>query len=244
MDNICFTYLRLPTLILLFLLSSEAHGQCIIGSSLYLQYRMGSRDTSYRESVPVVASDTTDSDRPLLAVKTNLLMNMISAINVEAEVPIGNRWSIAGEWIFPWWLWTDRQRCFQLLSGNLEGKYWFGDRGSRDVMTGWFVGLYAGAGLYDLEWDKTGYQGEFYIAAGLSGGYSHTISRRGNLRLEYSLGVGYLNTDYRKYKAEYCVYDHWHLNHKSSGRYTWVGPTKAKVSLVWMLSRKIIGGLK
>lgn len=191
---------------------------------------------------PIAPLDATSTTKPLFALKTNLLMDMISAVNIEVEVPIGDRWSLAGEWIFPWWLWEDKQNCFQLLSGNLEGRYWFGNRLEKDVMTGWFAGLYAGAGLYDLEWDKTGYQGEFYIAAGISGGYAHTINRLGNLRMEYSLGVGYLSTDYKRYEAEYCTYDHWHLNPKSSGTYRWFGPTRAKASLIWMLNRKVKGG--
>ena len=41
--------------------------------------------------------------KPLLAVKSNLLFDLASALNVELEVPMGKRWSVAGEWMFPWW---------------------------------------------------------------------------------------------------------------------------------------------
>ena len=174
--------------------------------------------------------------KPLFALKTNLLFDAATILNIEAEVPIGNRWSIAGEWIFPWWLAKDNGSALQVLSGNLEGKYWFGSdekRAARPVMTGWFAGVYAGGGLYDLQLNNNGYQGEFYIAAGLSAGYAHTINKKGNLRMEYSLGLGYMKTDYRYYEGmennEYLV---WQYN----GSYTWIGPTKAKVSLVWMLN--------
>lgn len=170
--------------------------------------------------------------RPLFAVKTNLLFDLASMLNVELEVPIGKRWSVAGEWIFPWWLWEKKQHCLQVLSGNLEGRYWFGNRSQHKVLTGWFGGLYAGGGLYDLEWDKNGYQGEFFIAMGVSAGYAHPIGR--NLRMEYSLGIGYMKTDYRKYDAQFGKDEQWHLIRRENGSFSWFGPTRAKVSLVWV----------
>ncbi len=173
--------------------------------------------------------------KPLFAVKTNLLFLAALMPNVEFEVPIGNRWSIAGDWMFPWWITDDNANALQVLSGNLEGRYWFGERENRPQLTGWFAGFYAGGGLYDLQWRDNGYQGEFFIAAGLSGGYAHTINRSGSLRMEYSLGIGYLKTDYRYYEGmednKYLVWQH-------DGNYTWIGPTRAKISLVWMLNKK------
>ncbi|MFR9543931.1 MAG: DUF3575 domain-containing protein, partial [Rikenellaceae bacterium] len=130
-----------------------------------------------------------DSKSSLFALKTNLLYDAATIINVEAEIPIGDRWSVAGEWIFPWWTTSDNAYALQMLSGQLEGKYWFGNRTNKPQLTGWFAGLYAGGGLYDLQWDSNGYQGEFYIAAGISAGYAHTINKSGSLRMEYSVGV-------------------------------------------------------
>lgn len=174
--------------------------------------------------------------KPLLAIKTNLLFDLASLINIEVEVPIGNRWSVAGEWIFPWWLWEKKQHCLELMNGNVEGRYWLGNRQKHAKLTGWFGGFYAGGGYYDLEWEKKGYQGEFFIATGLSTGYSHSIGK--NLRLEYSLGIGYMETKYREYEAVKKNDDEWHLMRRTSGRYTWIGPTKARISLVWILNSK------
>lgn len=174
--------------------------------------------------------------KPLLAIKTNLLFDLATAFNVEVEVPLGNHWSVAGEWMFPWWLWEKKQHCLEVMSGNLEGRYWWNGKGEREIMTGWFAGFYAGGGYYDLEWSKKGYQGEFFIAAGLSGGYVHRIGR--NLRMEYSLGVGYMQTNYRQYNAVFGSDNEWHLMRQNDGAFTWIGPTRAKISLVWMLGRK------
>ncbi len=192
---------------------------------------------SEKEPLPVPTIETKWA--PLLAIKTNLLFDAVSALNVELEVPIGQRFSIAGEWIFPWWLWDEKQHCLELLSGNLEGRYWLGYRDRRPQLTGWFAGLYAGGGLYDLEWNKKGYQGEFFIATGISAGYTHTILNSKNWRMEYSLGVGYLQTDYRRYEARFNTIDNeWHLIRMNNGTQTWIGPTRAKISLVWMLNYK------
>lgn len=174
--------------------------------------------------------------KPLFALKTNLLFDVLTALNVEVEVPIGERWSIAGEYIFPWWSFTKKQITLQTLSGNLEGRYWFGNREKHDVMTGWFAGVYGGGGYYDVEWKSKGYQGHFY-SAGFTGGYAHKIGR--NLRMEYSLGIGYFNTDYSEYRAFYCPDSGTRtLTCVDKGTRHWIGPTRVKVSLVWMLNKK------
>jgi len=174
--------------------------------------------------------------KPLFAVKTNLLFDAVTAINVELEVPIGNRWSIAGEYVFPWWLNESKQYCFQTLNGTIEPRYWFGDRQKRPLMTGWFAGAHFGGGYYDFGVGKNkGWQGEFWNA-GISGGYANTISRSGDWRMEYSLGLGWLGTKYRRYDPRFReIDDSWHLIRQSSGHYTWIGPTRAKISLVYLI---------
>lgn len=167
------------------------------------------------------------------AVKSNLLFDVATVLNIEFEIPIKNKWSIAGKWICPWWVTADNGNALQIMSGQLEGRYWLGERADKPQLTGWFAGVYFGGGHYDLQWKDNGYQGEFYIAAGIAAGYAHTINKRGNLRMEYSLGVGCLSTQYRYYEGkadnEFLVWQH-------DGEYTWIGPTKAEVSLVWFVN--------
>ncbi len=189
----------------------------------------------FRHERAVADSGYTDK-RPLFALKTNLLFGAALMPNVEIEVPIGRRWSVNGEYMFPWWLFDGDKYSLQILMGGLEGRYWLGsqaNRQSRDVLTGHFLGLYAGGGKYDLQWQENGYQGEFFIAAGISYGYARKIAR--NLRLEFNIGIGVLRTDYRHYHAR----DNYQtLLWQENGKYTWFGPTKAKISLVWLLNRK------
>ncbi len=154
--------------------------------------------------------------KPLFAVKTNALMDVVSAINLEVEVPIGNRWSLAGEVVFPWWM---------TVNGTLEARYWFGDRTACPLLTGWFAGAYFGGGTYGMRWNSHLHEGDF-LHAGFSGGYAHPVNRSGNMRMEYSLGVGYLTgADLR-------------LAGWEQKKPKWFGPTRAKVSVVWIINRK------
>ena len=175
--------------------------------------------------------------QPFLALKTNLLFDLAMMPNLELELPLGKRFSLNGELMFPWWLFKGDKYCMQILSGGVEGRYWLGNRKKRDVLTGHFFGLYAGGGKYDLQWKRNGYQGEFFIAAGISYGYAVNIAK--NLNLEFNIGVGLLRTMYEHYHA---IDNYQTLLWQESGRYTWLGPTKAKISLVWMLNRKVRKG--
>ena len=196
----------------------------------------------FRESRPIEIAASTPKyvHRPLLALKTNVLFDAALIPNVEMEVPIGKRWSVNGEYIFPWWQLDHNKYCMEVIAGSLEGRYWMGStqsRNRREVLTGHYIGLYAGGGKYDLQWKDQGYQGEFFIAAGISYGWAARIAR--NLHLELSLGIGLLRTDYRHYHAQN---NYQTLMWQENGNYTWLGPTKAKISLVWLLNRKLKKG--
>lgn len=172
--------------------------------------------------------------RTIVAVKSNLLFDVALIPNLEFEAPIGCRWSVAGEYMFPWWLLGGNKYCLQILAGSVEGRYWLGNRRNRKTLTGHFVGLYAGAGKYDLQWKEEGYQGEFFIASGLSYGYVMPIAHR--LNLEFSLGIGLIRTHYRHY---HVIDNYQILLWQNNGDYSLLGPTKAKISLVWILDRKL-----
>ena len=156
---------------------------------------------------------------------------MALAPNIEVEIPIGKRWSLNTEYKCPWWLNGKHDFCYQLLSGGMEGRCWLGNRQKRDRLTGHFIGLYAEGGIYDFQLRGDGYQGKYYGAAGVTYGYARRLAR--HFSLEFSLGIGYLTTEYKKY-TPYEGDIIW----TNSGRYNFIGPTKAKVSLVWLITTK------
>ncbi|WP_294470748.1 DUF3575 domain-containing protein [uncultured Bacteroides sp.] len=170
-------------------------------------------------------------NRTVLAVKNNLLYDLALAPNIEVEIPVGKRWSLNTEYKCPWWLNSKRNFCYQLLSGGVEGRCWMGNRRNRNRLTGHFIGLYAEGGIYDFQFGGDGYQGKYYGAAGVTYGYARQLTS--HFSLEFSLGIGYLTTEYKKYTPyeEDIVWT-------TSGRYNFIGPTKAKVSLVWLITRR------
>lgn len=167
----------------------------------------------------------------ILAVKNNLLYDLALAPNIEVEIPMGRRWSLNTEYKCPWWLNSKHNFCYQLLSGGVEGRCWLGDRRKHKRLTGHFVGLYAEGGIYDFQLQSDGYQGKYYGAAGVVYGYARQLAR--HFSIEFSLGIGYLTTEYKKY-TPYEGDIIW----ANSGRYNFIGPTKAKVSLVWLITKR------
>lgn len=165
----------------------------------------------------------------LVAVKNNLLYDLALAPNVEVEVPLGRAWSVNAEYKSPWWRNSDKHRCYQMLSGGVEGRYWLGNRRKRSQLAGHFLGLYAEGGNYDFQFGGDGYRGKYYVASGLTYGYAKRLGR--HLSIEFSLGAGYLTTEYRKYTPYQDA-----LVGVKYGQFKWIGPTKAKISLAWLIT--------
>lgn len=168
---------------------------------------------------------------PWIAVKNNLLYDAALAPNIEIErwFGRGNRYSIMAEYQFPWYTWHHNSRAYEIQNLGLEGRYWLNAaRVGRKWLTGFFAGVYVMTGKYDLERNSHGHQGEYW-STGLTAGYAHSIGR---WNMEYSLGIGYLDTDYRCYRGQFS--DH-HLIWQHDGHTGYFGPTKLKVSLVYLL---------
>ena len=190
----------------------------------------GESKESMAYEVVVSEAEGPVESKTVLAVKNNLLYDLALAPNLEVEIPVGKRWSLNAEYKCPWWLNSKHNFCYQLLSGGVEGRCWLGNRQKRNRLTGHFVGLYAEGGIYDFQWKGDGYRGDYYGAAGVTYGYARQLAR--HLSLEFSFGIGYLTTEYKKY-TPYEGDIVW----TTSGRTTFIGPTKEKVTLVWLITR-------
>lgn len=165
------------------------------------------------------------------ALKTNLLYDAVSALNGEIEFPIGKKFSLVVEDVFPWWKWgtNDKKYCFQLWTMGVEPRWWFRRNDRKDWLSGHFAGAYAMSGKYDLQWKTSPcYQGEYW-SAGLSYGYALPLCKW--LNMEFSLSVGYIRSDYRHYQPDED-YEHLYRDKFKVGTVSFFGPTKAKVSLV------------
>ena len=170
----------------------------------------------------------------IAAVKTNLLYDAVTALNVEVEVPIGKRFSVMWEDVFPWWE-TGNKYCFQLWEMGAEARFWFKpwERKGMEKLRGFFVGPYLMSGKYDFQFDRSiNYQGEFW-SAGLTAGYSVALGRKKNVNLEMSLSMGYMESPFRHYLPDGGYTKLLHDPARDGKFYNiFIYPTKAKVSLV------------
>ena len=169
--------------------------------------------------------------RPVLFVKTNLAYDLLTFVNVAVEVPLGRRFSLEAQYVNPWWHSVRKHRTIELCYVSLAPRYYFGKDGGR--YSSLFAGLSAGWGKYDMQLTRHGVQGELWHVSPVFG-YSHYIGR--HWKMEYSISVGYLHTDYRKYTqksgtpyGDIKVHDYPWVSHTFRS----ILPTSLGVSLVY-----------
>lgn len=194
--------------------------------------------------------------QPLFALKTNLLFDAIMAPNIEIEIPFGKdrKWSVMIEDWFPWWLFNRNakqgsnpyrllgvpyysteakgyQDAYEVWLIGAELRRWIGKCPTqRPALTGTFWGVYVAGGKYDIERKSHGNQGEF-VSIGATIGHSWLLSRHWNLELSGSIGV--LFGPRRHYHGEF---DDTHLIWQFSDNIFYAGPTKLKLSLVYIFN--------
>lgn len=166
------------------------------------------------------------------AVKSNLLYDSFSFLNAGIECNLGSHWGAELDLVFPWWNAHDNHRTTRMLNAGLEMKYY--TKGWRDpghTLSGFYLGAHANTGIYDWARHSKGYQsdGLFYMG-GIVTGYDLYIND--TWRLGLSFGVGAMKTSYTRYEmrnnGKYSV-------NKFQGNYMYYGPTKAEISLAWMI---------
>lgn len=183
----------------------------------------------------------------ILAGRTNLL---VPGLNFGVEIPIGRHVSIGADYWYPWWLAKSNKYCGEMLGWFLDGKYWFTGRNGKyewtrdDKLKGHALGAYAGAGYYDYQKLKSGYQGE-YLDLGVDYTFGLPIGRRSKwMRMEFNIGVGCILTKARHYVPTSDYVDLIKDPGIKNKYYTYFGPTRAGVSFVMpiIVKRKVRGG--
>lgn len=163
------------------------------------------------------------------AVKTNLAYDAILIPNIGIEVNLAQRWSIGLNWMYAWWKTDLKHIYWRTYGGDIEIRHWFGNKATQKAMTGHHIGLYGQIITYDFELGGRGYLGDKWsYGAGVSYGYSFPLSRHFNIDL--SLGLGYLTGIYKEYLP---IDDHYVW--QKTRQLHWFGPTKAEISLVWLI---------
>ena len=186
----------------------------------------------------VCPADELPAPRPLyLAAKTNLLYDAALVPNVGLELSLGQGWSVGGNWMYAHWSNDARHRYWQIYGGELEVRRYFGGRAVEKPLQGHHVGLYAQAVTYDFETGGKGYLSDFAYGVGLEYGYSLPVAKR--LNIDFGIGFGYSGGNYKSYYPDAGCYVY-----IETKRRRWVGPTRAEVSLVWLLGRGNVNSKK
>lgn len=175
-----------------------------------------------------------------VALKTNLLYDATTTMNLGVEFGTSVHTSIDVSANYNPWTFSDNRKMKQLLV-QPEFRYWFCER-----FNGSFVALHAHYGIFNfggmLPWGFNSgkmfgtienptilshrYQG-WLAGAGLTYGRHVILSPRWGL--EYKIGVGYAYLDYDIYPCKQCG------KKTGSENKHYIGPTEAAISLVYMI---------
>lgn len=185
------------------------------------------------------------------ALKTNMLYDAALTPNIGVEFPIDSHFSVGANWMYAWWHNDHRNKQWKIYGGDINLRYYFGkpaagslnsidtEAGTLRPMTGHHIGLYGQVLVFQVANGGKGYitgipgqnlWGKPWLGGGIEYGYSMSIARR--LNLDFTLGLGYISGEYRTYRPM-----DGHYVWQSSRRRNWVGPTKAEISLVWLIGK-------
>lgn len=163
--------------------------------------------TSVVEKTDTVVAVSPETSKPFyMALKTNMLYDVLAVPNIGVEFYLGKNWSISGNWMYGWWKKNSSHRYWRIYGGDIAVRYWFGKKASEKPLTGHHVGVYGQAFTYDFEWGGKGYMGgepggtlwdKTNYAAGVEYGYSLPVANR--LNIDFTLGVGYWGGKYYTY---------------------------------------------
>ncbi len=175
-----------------------------------------------------VASPEGRQYMPHAAFKFNALYGAAATPNFAVEFGLGRKWTFDAAVAFnPFKL--SSEGINRLWFVQPEVRYWPCQRFEKH-----FFGLHAIYGQYNIgqvnflgpSFREHTYKGSA-VGAGISWGYHRPLGKR--LAVEFSVGAGYLHLDYDKFRCEVC--DEL-VGHKAQHYF---GPTKAAVSLIWMI---------
>ena len=163
-----------------------------------------------------------------LGIGTNLLYDALFIPNISLEFPLAAHWS-AGVNCMYGWKERDARRPVYAYGGELHLRYWLKPGGR--PLSGHHFGAYGQMLRYNIRHSGRGYLSDRWsYGAGIEYGYSLPLGNR--LRIDMAVGAGYLTGICREYvRQDEC--DVW----QATKRRHWFGPTKAEISLVWVIGR-------
>lgn len=175
-----------------------------------------------------------NADAQNWAVKSNLLYDATTSINLGFETALAEKWTfdMSGNWNpfqfsnnkkWKHWFvqpevryWTCRKFGGHFFAGHLWG-------GQYNVGNVGFIPDFLGTPFSQLKDHR--YEG-WFAGAGIGYGYAWMLGKHWNLEAE--IGVGYAYTNYDKYFCPKCG------EKIGNGDHHYIGPTKAAINLVYL----------
>lgn len=169
------------------------------------------------------------------AVKTNLLYDMTTTMNLGAEVRMSPQWTLDVSANWNPWTFSDNKKWKQLVV-QPEARYWF-----CEAFNGHFVGAHLLGGIYNMgNWDTDftflgtdfgklkDYRFEgWMVGMGIAYGYQWMLSKHWSVEAE--IGIGYVFSQYDKYDCATCG-----ETYEQDKPHHYVGPTKLALSLIYV----------
>ena len=196
---------------------------------------------------PTTVAIPTKYKKPFyMSIKTNMLYDAGLTPNIGMEFHVGNNFSIAANWMYAWWSSDACKWYWRVYGGDIALRKWVGRQANEKPLTGHHIGVYAQILTYDILWGEKGSiagvpGGNIFdsanYAAGIEYGYSLPITSR--LNIDFSLGIGYMWGKYYEYKPIDDCYVWQVIKNRK-----WIGPTKAEISLVWLIGHNNINAKK
>lgn len=193
------------------------------------------------EDTVFVAPAPADTVRPFyMDLRTNLLYDAALVPNIGVQFYLGRNISVIADWMYAWWSNDSRHRYWRIYGGDLGLRYWFGSHARRKPLTGHHIGIYGQILTYDFEFGDRGWMGgkpggtlwdKMQSGGGIEYGFTLPIKPR--LNIDFSLGIGYLGGIVHEYYPD----DKGHYIREVTKKRRWWGPTKAEISLVWLIGR-------
>lgn len=186
---------------------------------------------------PVYISETCQEKSFYMGIRTNMLYDAMLVPNIGVEFYLGNSWSVMANWMYGWWKRDPSHWYWRAYGGDIAVRKWFGRAAEEKPLTGHHLGIYGQIFTYDFETGGRGYMGgkpggtlwdKMNYAAGIEYGYSLPVARR--LNIDFTIGIGYWGGIYH----EYIPIDNCYVWQCTRQRH-WFGPTKAEISLVWLI---------
>ena len=178
-----------------------------------------------------VAAGSRHNTSSRIALRTNVLLDLVGGANIGVEAPIGKHFSVAADFVHAYTRFDNRY-ALQTIQGSVEGRYWF--KHKSNVLTGWNAGVYGTyCSRFDIQWGN-GYQGDGYWSAGISVGYAWRLSDNFNLDLSATCGMVWL-PEIRYYDKPQDGHLIWTETRYNATRFL---PTMVRANFVWLIGAK------